>query len=146
MKVVKATLDNLKEIAPLFDRYRVFYKQESDQDAAFNFLKERFTKNESVIFFAKENNNVLGFAQLYFSFSSVSLQASLVLNDLYVDTPYRKKGVGEALLNEAKKFCISENQKGLALETAIDNPAQKLYEKLGWEKDTHCYHYFWSAK
>jgi len=146
MKVVKATLDNLKEIAPLFDRYRVFYKQESDQDAAYNFLKERFTTNESVIFFAKENNNVLGFVQLYFSFSSVSLQASLVLNDLYVDTPYRKKGVGEALLNEAKKFCISENQKGLALETAIDNPAQKLYEKLGWEKDTHCYHYFWSAK
>ena len=146
MKVAKATLDNLKEIAPLFDRYRVFYKQESDEDAAYHFLKERFTKNESVIFFAEENNNVLGFVQLYFSFSSVTLQASLVLNDLYVDTPYRKNGVGETLLNEAKKFCISENQKGLALETAIDNPAQKLYEKLGWKKDTDCYHYYWSSK
>ncbi|HAI44518.1 MAG TPA: GNAT family N-acetyltransferase, partial [Maribacter sp.] len=36
--------------------------------------------------------------------------------------------------------------KGLALETAIDNPAQKLYEKLDWEKDSHCFHYFWQVK
>jgi len=73
------------------------------------------------------------------------MQAIYVLNDLYVLPDYRKKRIGEALLNEAKEYCSAMGYKGLALETAIDNPAQKLYERLGWEKDVHCFHYFWSS-
>ena len=37
------------------------------------------------------------------------------------------------------------NFKGLALETAKANPAQRLYEKLGWKKDLEHLHYFWIA-
>ena len=49
-------------------------------------------------------------------------------------------------LEKAQQFCEQQGFKGLTLETAIDNPAQKLYEKLGWEKDYHCFHYFWQVK
>lgn len=145
MKITQATLKDLARIAPLFNDYRVFYEQESDIKAATAFLKERLLKNESIIFYAEEDNMVLGFTQLYFSFSSVSLKPSLILNDLYVDSFYRGKGIGEALLNKAKEFCKADNYKGLALETATDNPAQQLYEKLDWKKDTQCFHYFWNA-
>ena len=55
----------------------------------------------------------------------------------------RKKGIGEALMERAKLFAKNKGSKGLTLETAIDNPAQKLYERLGWKKDTHVNHYTW---
>ena len=74
------------------------------------------------------------------------MQRSFVLNDLYVDSAYRKKKIGETLLNRAKQYCKTKNTKGLALETAIENPAQKLYEKLDWTKDVDCFHYFWTCK
>ena len=58
---------------------------------------------------------------------------------------FRNKKIGEALLSRAKEYCIQNKAKGLALETAIDNPAQKLYEKLAWIKDVDCFHYFWTS-
>jgi len=88
----------------------------------------------------------VGFSQLYTTFSSVSLKPVYILNDLYVESSQRKTGIGEALLNREKTFCIENGYKGIMLETAIDNPAQKLYEKLGWQKDMHCFHYFWSPE
>ena len=81
-----------------------------------------------------------------FTFSSVSLQPSLILNDLFVRKEFRGKEVGQALLEKSKSFCREKGYKGLALETAVDNPAQKLYEKLDWKKDSHCFHYFWTAE
>ncbi|MRH99881.1 GNAT family N-acetyltransferase [Kriegella sp. EG-1] len=146
MTISKVTIKNINEVAPLFDAYRVFYKQETDLEAASQFLLNRLTNNESLILKATFFNKVVGFTQLYRTFSSVSLQSTYILNDLYVEEDYRKNGIGKALLNEAKKICIADNYKGLALETAIDNPAQKLYEKLGWVKDSGYFHYFWSAK
>lgn len=143
--IVKADVRQLQQIAPLFDQYRVFYKQPSDLAAASKFLEERFANDESVIFLARENNRPVGFTQLYTSFSSVSLNAIYILNDLYVEEKYRGRGIGEALLNGAKVHCSNMGYKGLALETALDNPAQRLYEKLGWKKDTACFHYFWSC-
>ena len=142
----RITATEITDIITLFDWYRVFYKMQSDTDAAAKFLKDRITKEESIIFAAYEGNKAIGFVQLYYTFSSVSLQKSLVLNDLFVDANYRGASVGEQLLLKAQEFCKKNNFKGLALETAIDNPAQKLYEKLGWVKDYHAFHYFWQVK
>ena len=142
----RITTTEITDIISLFDGYRVFYKMESDTDAAAKFLNERITKDESIIFAAYEGNKAIGFVQLYYTFSSVSLQKSLILNDLFVDANYRGASVGEQLLLKAQEFCKKNNFKGLALETAIDNPAQKLYEKLGWVKDYHAFHYFWQVK
>lgn len=144
--IYKADLEHLSELVVLFDKYRVFYQQDSDITAAENFLRKRFEKNESIIFMAEIDGKVVGFTQLYTSFSSVSMLPVYILNDLYVEDSYRKKGVGKALLNKAKELCKENDFKGLALETAINNPAQKLYERLGWKKDSDCFHYFWSAQ
>ncbi|PCJ96925.1 MAG: GNAT family N-acetyltransferase [Flavobacteriaceae bacterium] len=145
VSIVKATKKNSKDICPLFNSYRVFYKQESDMAASFDFIKKRLEQSEAVIFLAYIKDVPVGFTLLYKTFSSVSMQPSFILNDLFVDSSQRKKGVGEALLNKAKEYCIEKNYKGLALETDMNNPAQKLYEKLDWKKDSHCFHYFWSA-
>ncbi len=144
MRIITATLDNLEEVTTLFNAYRVFYEQKSDMEGARNFLKERIEQSESIIFLAYLDEKAVGFTQLYPMFSSVSMQRMLVLNDLFVDSSVRGKGVGAAILNHAKAFAKANNLKGLALETAEDNPAQKLYERLGWKRDTGYYHYFYS--
>ncbi|MEM9363267.1 MAG: GNAT family N-acetyltransferase [Bacteroidota bacterium] len=144
MEIKMAIQEDIERIAPLFNSYRIFYKQPSDLQASRSFLEERFAKNENVLFLALDKDVPLGFTQLYKTFSSVSLLPFYILNDLYVDTNHRNKGVGKALLEHAKGFCENMGFKGLALETAQDNPAQKLYESLGWELDTAYLHYFWN--
>lgn len=146
IEIIKADTSHIESIVPLLDQYRIFYKQDSDEGAARKFLHERFSKNESVVFLAMENINSIGFTQLYTSFSSVSLQPVFILNDLFVSNDRRAKGIGEALLTKAKEHCKEMRYKGLALETALDNPAERLYEKLGWKKDSHSFHYFWTSK
>lgn len=144
-EIIRATSEHVSQIAPLLDEYRIFYGQKSDKAAATFFLEQRFSKGESIVFLAYYEEKPVGFTQLYTSYSSVSLQPLYILNDLYVQANHRGSGIGEALLNRAKECCRVSKYKGLLLETAIDNPAQRLYEKLGWTKDTACFHYFWSC-
>ena len=143
--IQKATVKDISIIAPLFNSYRVFYKQESNLVAATEFLTERLNQNQSYIFIAFIDNKAVGFTQLYPLFSSVSMQSVFILNDLYVDKNHRSQKIGASLLLKAKEFCKEKGYKGIALETAIDNPAQKLYERLNWKKDADCFHYFWTA-
>ncbi|NJB35896.1 GNAT family N-acetyltransferase [Croceivirga sp. JEA036] len=145
VEIKRATPATIADVAFLFDAYRVFYKQTSDVAAAHKFLTERLSKDESVIFVAYLEGKPVGFTQLYTSFSSVSLQPLFILNDLFVEGAHRGKGIGEQLLLAAKTLCKQNNYKGVALETAEDNPAQHLYEKLGWIKDDGFLHYFWSC-
>ena len=136
-------LEDIDRVAPLFDAYRIFYGQKSNVQAARSFLRERFMNEESIIIMAIFEGQVVGFTQLYTTYSSVSLQPFYILNDLFVSKEFRGKGIGEELLNAAKELCKKANFKGLALETAKDNPAQQLYEKLDWKKEADYFHYFW---
>lgn len=145
MTIITAHIEHLDIVAPLFDAYRVFYEQKSDIEAARSFLHERFKNQESVIYIAMKDQKAIGFTQLYPLFSSVTMQRMFILNDLYVDSEFRNTGVGEALINKAKELCIGLNYKGLGLQTAKDNPAQKLYERLGFEIDPDL-QYFWTNK
>ncbi len=134
MRGFQAKISDVKEVAKLFDQYRVFYKQESNTEAAEAFITERIEKNESVIFVVEENGEFLGFTQLYPSFSSVSMKKLWILNDLFVSKTARNKGVAQYLLDAAKQFAIETNAKSLNLQTANDNiAAQALYEKNGYE-------------
>ena len=96
--VRQAGIDDVDLVAPLFNNYRVFYKQASDPGAAKSFLEERLLRNESVIFLAFDNNEAVGFTQLYPVFSSVSLKRAWILNDLFIDASARGKGAVALLL------------------------------------------------
>lgn len=143
ISIVSVTSDHLELIAALFDDYRVFYDQVSDLGSARKFLSDRIKLRESVIFLAFYNGVPCGFTQLYPVFSSVSMERSYILNDLYVAENHRKKGIGKALLDAAKNKTIKDGYKGLALETHLENPARRLYEKEGWKADNEFVHYFW---
>jgi ribosomal protein S18 acetylase RimI-like enzyme len=126
-------------VIDLFDQYRSFYKQPTDKILAENFINERLRENESVIFVALETENghaiPVGFTQLYPKYSSVSASKNWILNDLYINGSYRKRGIGEALIKAATAFAKNEDASYVQLETAVDNyNAQSLYEAIGFEK------------
>ena len=94
-------------------------------------------RKESVIFVAEERKELIGFTQLFPIFSSVSMQRTWLLNDLYVNEKARGIGAATALLNAAKEFGAETRSKWLLLQTAADNfTAQKVYEKNGWVRET----------
>ncbi len=143
MQIRKAQSSDLEPLCQLFDDYRQFYQQTSDLKEARNFLNQRIQEQESVIFVAENNDELIGFTQLYPSFSSVSMQRLWILNDLFVAANARKQGVANALMTAAKNFAEETESKGIILETDLDNvQAQALYDKLGYQKQTSTYHYF----
>ncbi|GAB3506412.1 GNAT family N-acetyltransferase [Emticicia fontis] len=145
IQLIQAELSHVDAVAEVFDAYRQYYGQTSDIEGARQFLAERITNKESVIFLALEDNQPLGFTQLYPMFSSVSMRRSWTLNDLFVKENIRSRGIGKALLAAAQNFIIQQGHKGLLLETTPDNTkAQSLYERLGWVREQN-YYYFWQA-
>lgn len=142
MEIIRAQAEHVNLIAPLFDAYRQFYKATSDLEGSRQFIYERLTNNESVIFLAMAGKQALGFTQLYPLFASVALQSLWLLNDLFVEPNVREQGVGEALLKQAEQFAGERGSRWLFLRTATDNyPAQRLYERCGWVRDEQFYRY-----
>jgi GNAT superfamily N-acetyltransferase len=136
ISVRQAVLADIEALAVLFDAYRQFYEQGSDLPGAKQFLLDRFEHGESVLFIAFEGSDPVGLAQLYPSFSSVSLGRIFILNDLFVNEAGRRKGVGSSLLVASIAFARSVGAIRLSLSTASTNlKAQALYEAEGWERD-----------
>jgi GNAT superfamily N-acetyltransferase len=140
------TKSEVLAILPLFEAYRFFYHQKPNLEKAEAFLLEHFKNKTHVLIGAFIGDEAVGFTQLYPSYSSVSLEKLYILNDLFVDENHRSKGIGFALIKHAQQLAVKNNWKGMVLETGVDNPAQKLYEKMGWTKDTDYYHYSWKSK
>lgn len=149
-KIILATVNEVDQIAPLFSQYRQFYKQASDLEGARKFIMDRISQQQSTIFLAieeKAEGQAVGFVQLYPSFSSVSMQRTWILNDLYVTHEARNKKIGKQLLQRAKEFAQETKAKGIRLSTARDNLiAQKLYESVGYSKEEYFIDYFLDLK
>lgn len=140
--IKKAGMENIEGISQMFNSYRIFYDQDSDYNGAKDFLKERLKRRESVLFFAGSRQGYLGFIQLYPSFSSISMQRTWILNDLYVHSHARNKGIASKLLNHAQEFAIQIGAKQITLSTAMTNePAKRLSQKHGYTENFHFTYY-----
>ena len=124
----KAEEQDVNELSVLFNLYRIFYKQNSDVEAAKKFLAERILKKESIIFIAISENKIVGFTQLYPLFSSLSMKRTWQLNDLYILKEYRGYGISKQLIDAAKQLAKETNAAGIMLETEKTNIiGNKLY-------------------
>ena len=140
--IITATLDHIEDLVPLFDAYRVFYKQQSDPEGSRTFLRERLYLGESMIFLAYNEDRPVGFTQLYPLFSSTSMKRIWLLNDLYVVPDMRGQRIGEQLIQRAADFARSFGATKLELSTQTTNlSGQKLYERVGFVRDTEFYAY-----
>jgi ribosomal protein S18 acetylase RimI-like enzyme len=64
------------------------------------------------------------------------MQPAWILYDLFVDPRVRRCGAGRMLMLRAAQYARSSGASYIALDTAADNqPAQALYESLGYQQD-----------
>lgn len=153
--VRRAGVDDVGRAVPLFDAYRRFYGAAGDVAAARAFLAARLAGRESVVLLASrvpsggagqepagpDDGDTIGFAQLYASFSSVSLGPIVVLNDLFVVPAWRRAGVGRRLVEESATRAAQFGAIRLELATQSANaPARRLYASLGFTPDREFTH------
>ena len=132
----QAVLSDLEALVPLFDGYRQFYGRSGDLCGAREFLLARFNHGESILFIAHAGDIPVGFAQLYPSFSSVSLARTFILNDLFVLESVRRMGVATQLISATIAFAGTVGAVRVSLATATTNEtAQSLYRSAGWKRD-----------
>jgi ribosomal protein S18 acetylase RimI-like enzyme len=139
----RAGLDDLKQVATLFNDYRQFYEQADDIGLAESFIKARMINHDSTILVAVDGEQkLIGFCQLYPTFCSVIAAPICVLYDLFVYATTRKTGAGKLLMLAAHEYAKENGFSRLDLTTAKTNlAAQALYESLGWVRDEVFYAY-----
>lgn len=89
--VRRATLEDTRAVATLFDAYRQFYGRPADPAKALAFIAARLQRRESTILMAEDQvGAAAGFCQLYPTFCSVEAAPILVLYDLFVVPALRR--------------------------------------------------------
>jgi ribosomal protein S18 acetylase RimI-like enzyme len=142
MLITFADKKDISALATLFDQYRVFYEQKSDIKKVTEFLSSRLEKKDSIIIVARENADIVGFTQLYPSFSSVGMKQIWILNDLFVSPQSRRQNIAKKLMQEALNHAKITGALRIDLATQVSNTlAQNLYESLGYIKNESFYYY-----
>ncbi|MBO0471244.1 GNAT family N-acetyltransferase [Enterococcus sp. DIV0242_7C1] len=86
---------------------------------------------------AEIDQKIVGFATLYYSFSTMNLKKVINMNDLFVDNDYRGLAIGKKLIQECIFFGEKNNCASMVWETHINNlGAQKLYDSFGERTDS----------
>lgn len=138
-----ATIDDLGPLSRLLDGYRRFYGQSGDVEAARAFLVQRLGLGDAHLRVAEDDaGRLIGFVQLYPLLSTVGLAPRWLLNDLFVASEARGKGVGRSLMQAAAALARDHGVPQLTLSTQVDNhTAQALYESLGWQRNDDFFGY-----
>jgi GNAT superfamily N-acetyltransferase len=144
LTIRQATIQDLSKLVPIFEDYREYFYQTKNPVMVEQFLFEKFEHLESVIFIAQHQEKVVGFAQLYPVFSSLTLQRVWLLNDFFIAEEFRGSGVGTQLFAIVKEFTLLTKSKGIELSVEHTNKkAWKFWEKQGFKMDEEFRYYFY---
>ena len=132
--------EELVGLLPLLAGYQRFYGAEPD-DARNRIFFARFVSpsEDGALLQARdtETGAPLGFATLYWTFSSTRAEEQVLMNDLFVADAARGRGVGRALIAAAARSARERVATRLVWSTAPDNAtAQRLYDRTGAERST----------
>ncbi len=134
MAIEQVTARNLDEVLPLVAAYQRFYQVETIDEARNRSFFGRFARGEAPgvqFLYRADEGRAVGFATLYFFWSSTSAEATAVMNDLYVSPTVRSAGVGRALILHVRNHAASLGYRRIGWMTAVDNErAQRLYDSL----------------
>ncbi len=138
MRIAPAAREDLDDVVGLFAAYQEFYAgHPRDEDQNRRFLA-RFVapSDDGLLLIARDDEGgAIGFANLYWTFSSVAAEEHALMNDLFVAEAARGKDVGHALIEAAGREAASRGHTTMSWQTALDNrPAQRLYERFDAER------------
>ncbi|MBS8266725.1 GNAT family N-acetyltransferase [Mesobacillus boroniphilus] len=127
-----------RDIPKLYDlmtQYIVgFYKKPEPNEAELkNLIQHLLDHPDSGLqFVAEREGEIVGFATLYYTFSTLQVKRAAILNDLFVSAEARGQKAGEQLFEKCLAHIRGNNFAYMTWETAKDNyAAQGLYNKMG---------------
>lgn len=128
--------DELRSALPLIGGYQRFYGAEPDDERNGRFFR-RFLEpsDDGLLLGGWDGDELVGFACLYWTFSSVNAADIVLLNDLFVAESARGRGVGRALIAATVERARQRGARHVEWLTATDNvTAQRLYDAVGAER------------
>ena len=129
--------EEFEELLPLIAAYQRFYEVEDIDDERNRAFFRRFLapSEDGLLLGARRDGKLLGYACLYWHFSSLEAAESVLMNDLYVSEDARGEGVGRALIEATAEVGRERGVPFVEWSTAPDNhTAQRLYDSTGAER------------
>jgi GNAT superfamily N-acetyltransferase len=127
----------MDDLLPLIAAYQRFYEAEEIDDERNRAFFSRFIapSDDGMLLGAWRDGELLGYACLYWSFTSTVPAETVLMNDLYVAPETRGQGVGRALIEASAAVARKRGAQRLEWMTAPDNEtAQRLYDSTGAER------------
>jgi GNAT superfamily N-acetyltransferase len=124
-------------LLPLIAAYQGFYEVEDvDADRNRTFFRRFIAPSEDgLLLGAWDGEELVGYACLYWHFTSLAAAEAILMNDLFVDPRARGRGVGRALIEASREVARERGAHHLEWSTAPGNTrAQSLYDSTGAEK------------
>jgi ribosomal protein S18 acetylase RimI-like enzyme len=135
VRVALVRADDLADLLPLMRGYCDFYEVAPSDDALLNLSRSLLADPEGEGFqllVRDDADRAVGFATVYWSWSTLSAARIAVMNDLFVATDVRGRGVAEALIEECRVRAGRRGAAHLVWQTAPDNVrAQAVYDRIG---------------
>jgi GNAT superfamily N-acetyltransferase len=131
--------DELDQGLSLFAGYQRFYGVLEPDDEHNRRFFARFAEpsHDGLLLGAWDDRALVGFACLYWTFSSVSAARIALLSDLFVTEGARGRGLGRALIGAALDATRRHGLGQLEWYTAPDNEiAQRVYDATGARRST----------
>jgi GNAT superfamily N-acetyltransferase len=127
----------MDELLPLIAAYQRFYEVETTDDERNRAFFSRFVapSEDGMLLGAWRDDQLLGYACLYWHFTSLVPAETVLMNDLYVAKGERREGIGRALIEAAAKDARGRGAHHLEWATAPGNQtARRLYDSTGAER------------
>ena len=130
--------DDLDHLLPLMRAYCDFYDS-APSDADLLALARALIADpgrEGVQLLARDSEGTaVGFATIFWSWSTTQACRIGVMNDLYVAPEARGTGLAERLIAACAERCAARGARRLEWQTAVDNHrAQAVYDRVGGER------------
>jgi GNAT superfamily N-acetyltransferase len=126
-----------ERLLPLIAAYQRFYDAENvDEERNRAFFRRFLAPSEvGMLLGARDGDEIVGYACLYWHFSSTQAVETVLMNDLFVAEAARGRGVGRALIDASADVARERGAAHLQWATAPGNvTAQRLYDSTGAER------------
>lgn len=139
MVIAVATEKDLPELLTLMRSYCDFYDVDpSDQDllAMSRALIADPERDGLQLITRGATGAAIGFATIFWSWSTLSASRIGVMNDLFVTPEARGQGIAEALIAACLERCRERGASSLTWQTARDHDrARAVYERVGGQRE-----------
>jgi GNAT superfamily N-acetyltransferase len=134
MEITRVGEGDLEQLLPLMRAYCDFYEVSPPDERLLALSRSLIDDpdREGVQLIARDRDRAMGFATIYWSWSTTSAERIGVMNDLFVAPEARGTGTAEALIAACRAECGSRGAGKLTWQTALDNDrAKAVYDRIG---------------